>query len=72
MTGEFPAPSFETQTDETLQKILAALRGLRFGSVEIVIHDGRIVQIERRERMRLNLPCPSGDGAERGTTNGSF
>lgn len=30
-----------------------ALRDLRFGSVEIVVHDGRVVQIERRERLRL-------------------
>ena len=33
--------------------VLRALRGLRFGSVEIVVHDGRVVQIERRERVRL-------------------
>jgi hypothetical protein len=31
-----------------------ALRGLRFGSVEIVVHDGRVVQIERRERVRFD------------------
>jgi hypothetical protein len=35
--------------------VLRALRGLRFGSVEIVVHDGRVVQIERRERVRLEL-----------------
>ena len=34
--------------------VLRALRGLRFGSVEIVVHDGRVVQIERRERVRLD------------------
>ena len=33
--------------------LLRALEGLRFGSVEIVVHDGRIVQIERRERVRF-------------------
>ena len=30
------------------------MRGIRYGSVEIVIHDSRIVQIERRERVRLD------------------
>ncbi len=35
------------------KRVLAALRGLRFGSVEVVVHDGRIVQIERREKVRL-------------------
>jgi len=29
-----------------------SINGLRYGSIEIVIHDGRITQIERRERFR--------------------
>ncbi len=33
--------------------IARALCGLRFGAVEIVVHDGRIAHIERRERVRL-------------------
>jgi hypothetical protein len=33
--------------------VLEAVRGIRYGSVEIVIHDARIVQIERREKVRL-------------------
>ncbi len=32
-----------------------ALSGLRFGSVEIVVHDSRVVQIERREKVRLDM-----------------
>ena len=47
--------------------ILGALRGLRFGSVEITVHDGRIVQIERKEKLRLNLNCP--DDSEPETTS---
>jgi hypothetical protein len=35
------------------RRVLDALAGLRFGSVEVVVHDGRIVQIERREKVRL-------------------
>lgn len=34
-------------------RILQALQGIRFGAVEIVIHDGKIVQIERKERLRF-------------------
>jgi hypothetical protein len=33
--------------------LVAALRGLRFGSIEIVLHDSRVVHVERRERVRL-------------------
>jgi hypothetical protein len=33
--------------------IISALAGLRFGSVEVVVHDGRVVQIIRTEKLRL-------------------
>ena len=36
------------------QKILRALQEIRYGSVEIIIHDSRIVQIERREKIRID------------------
>ena len=39
-----------------LSRILHALKGIRYGAVEIVIHDGRIVQIERKEKLRLDVP----------------
>lgn len=38
--------------NEWKQLLEESLNGLRFGSVEIVVHDGRISQIERRERFR--------------------
>lgn len=47
------------------KRILAALQGLRFGSVEITVHEGNIVQIERREKLRLNLICPDVGHRER-------
>ncbi|HET7292801.1 MAG TPA: YezD family protein [Vicinamibacteria bacterium] len=30
-----------------------AVRRLRFGSVEVVVHDGRVVQVETREKVRF-------------------
>ena len=36
------------------QTIQQALRDLRFGSVEIIVHDSKVVQIERREKMRVD------------------
>ena len=38
---------------EAEREIQRALRGLRFGSIEIVVHDSQVVQIERREKTRL-------------------
>ncbi|MBX3332427.1 MAG: YezD family protein [Nitrospira sp.] len=31
-----------------------ALKGIRFGSVEIIVHDSRVVQIERKEKTRFD------------------
>ncbi len=41
--------SFENE----MKKIVTALDAIRFGSVEITIHDSRIVQIEIREKIRF-------------------
>lgn len=40
--------------DVTAHDVKAALTGLEFGSVVVTVHHGRIVQIERREKMRLD------------------
>ena len=38
---------------ETVEKILNAVKSLRFGSVEVTVHAGRVVQIEKKEKVRL-------------------
>jgi len=40
--------------DEILRRIANAISGVRFGSVEVVIQDSRIVQIERKEKFRFD------------------
>ena len=37
-----------------LRELRQALRSIRFGAIELVIHDGRVVQLERRERVRFD------------------
>ncbi|MGH7205575.1 MAG: YezD family protein [Nitrospiraceae bacterium] len=45
----------DPQGDQDIErKILLALKGIRYGSVEIVIHDSRLVQIERKEKIRFD------------------
>ena len=39
-----------------LRQIAEAARSIRYGSIEVVIHEGRIVQIERREKIRIGKP----------------
>lgn len=41
--------------DQSVERaILRALEGIRFGSIEIIIHDSKVVQIERKEKMRFD------------------
>lgn len=39
---------------EDLLKIREFIEDIRFGSVNVVIHDGKIIQIEKNEKIRLN------------------
>lgn len=40
-----------------LREVQSALLGLRFGAVEITVHNGQVVQIERKEKFRLQPPA---------------
>ncbi|MDI4644329.1 MULTISPECIES: YezD family protein [Cohnella] len=40
--------------DSWIQRITEAVEGLQYGNVQIIVHDGRIVQIERTERRRFD------------------
>ena len=37
------------------REILDAVRGIRYGSVEVVIHDSQVVQVVRTEKVRMEL-----------------
>jgi hypothetical protein len=39
---------------EIADQIALALREIRFGSIEILIYDGKVVQIERLEKIRFD------------------
>ena len=47
----------EEALEQVIAEILRSIRNVRFGSVEITIHDSRVVQIERKERVRF-APAP--------------
>ena len=40
---------------EVMGKIAEAIRNVRFGSVQIVIHDSQVVQIEKAEKFRFRV-----------------
>jgi hypothetical protein len=37
---------------ELLREVALALRGIRYGSVVLTVHDGRIVELNKTERIR--------------------
>ena len=45
---------------QLLRELRQALRTIRYGAIEIVIHEGRVVQLELREKLRFEP-----DGSER-------
>lgn len=52
-----PGRATAKQTDvsqEILRTVEELKQGSGFGSVEIVLHEGRVTQIEKREKLRFN------------------
>lgn len=63
------APAADRASLELLAPALGrALAGLRYGTVELTVHDGRVVQIERRERLRIEIDRSAGDPNPRART----
>lgn len=44
-----------------LERVRAALHGLRYGEVTVIVQDGVIIQVERTERLRLPREKPSAE-----------
>ena len=55
MTQSIPQPSPDTHPD-WLRVVQQKVESLRFGVVQLVVHDGRVTQIERTEKTRINPP----------------
>jgi hypothetical protein len=49
--------------EEVLQAVAGAIASVKlhsgYGSIEITVHDGRVTQIERREKVRLQNKASS-------------
>jgi hypothetical protein len=57
-------PVIQTKTDaEWLRIVQQKVETLRYGVVQLVVHDGRVTQIERTEKTRLTPPATSQDSA---------
>jgi hypothetical protein len=51
-----PSSRRDAALEDALNQIRRALEGLQFGEVSVIVQDGVVVQLERRERRRLRGP----------------
>lgn len=59
MPDESPAVPDNPQGEpEWLALVRTQVRGLKHGVVQVVVHDGRVTQIERTEKLRLASDRP--------------
>jgi hypothetical protein len=54
MTIKLEYAQREPRMSEIATQISDILEDIRFGSIEIIIHDGKVVQIERKEKLRFD------------------
>jgi len=47
-------PSPDIWSRELERLVREALASIRFGTVSLVVHDGRVIQVEKSENIRLN------------------
>ena len=52
-TDSSAAPQGGGEHAHAIERIRDALRGLRFGTVSVIVQDGVVVQVERTEKLRL-------------------
>lgn len=62
MSVEFPTSEAGQASNEVIQEVLRAISQLRYGSVEITVHEGKVTQIERREKVRFAQPLNRASG----------
>ena len=54
MRGSMVPPKRSDEEEKIQREILSAIKNIRYGSVEIIIHDSKVVQIERKEKVRFS------------------
>lgn len=49
-------PSPDGQRTDWVDVVRTKVEALRFGSIQIIVHEGRVTQIESLEKTRFNSP----------------
>ncbi|MFI3118850.1 MAG: YezD family protein [Methylococcaceae bacterium] len=54
MALKLEKPQREPRTAEIANQIADILQEIKFGSIEITVHESKVVQIERKEKLRFD------------------
>jgi hypothetical protein len=46
----------ENLPPEILKHLIKTAAGLQYGTITLVFHEGRVIQIERNEKLRISSP----------------
>jgi len=49
----------EQHLPEWLELVRKQVASLKFGTVQIIVHDSRVTQVDRVEKVRLDFPSPT-------------
>jgi hypothetical protein len=55
--GAHQAESLSSEERELLSEVVRAVRSIRFGSVGLTIHEGKLVEIQKIEKIRRKTPA---------------
>ncbi|MES2738148.1 MAG: YezD family protein [Verrucomicrobiota bacterium] len=59
-----PASSVSTSPDYWLHLVRQKAQGLRFGSIQIVVHEDRVTLVESTEKIRFSGPATASSPAK--------
>jgi hypothetical protein len=56
MSHNYSKPAGDKTNPDWIDLVQQQVTSLRFGVVQITVHDGRVVQVETTERLRFDKP----------------
>jgi hypothetical protein len=62
MSSSNPTAALASEQPEWIALVREKVESLRFGVVQLIVHDGRVTQIERTEKTRLTADRDASNG----------
>jgi len=64
MALEPKASAADRKTELAIDQVRKALKGLRYGTVTLVVQDGVVIQVDRTSKSRIDYSTPDMAGGE--------